>query len=94
MGDTLSADLTFYENGSVPVEWDRIATFRGVTEGNVTRYAIPKPEPLASELNAFVDHVLGRGDDVVPLRAGLAAVRVAEAIKCSAATGKTIEVNA
>ena len=59
IADTLHADLTFHENGQLPTEWQAIATFRGVSEGNMTRFAIPKPEPLATELAAFRDAVLG-----------------------------------
>ncbi len=76
IADTLQADLTFHENGQLPTEWQAIATFRGVSEGNMTRYAIPKPEPLATELAAFRDAVLGvEGADIVSLRQGLATVK-------------------
>lgn len=94
VGDTLSADLTFHANGSVPVEWDTIAAFRGVSEGDMTRYAIPKQEPLVAELAAFVAAVRGdeSGDGVVTLHEGLDAVRVAEAVRRSAATGQAVEV--
>jgi hypothetical protein len=37
-------------NGSVRTEWDAISSFRGVSEGDVVRYAIAKPEPLVVEL--------------------------------------------
>src|SRR6185312_7073056 len=40
VADTVTADLTFYENGTVATEWDSIGAFRGVSEGNVTRLAI------------------------------------------------------
>jgi UDP-N-acetylglucosamine 3-dehydrogenase len=35
VADTLTADLTFYANGSVKVTRDEIAQFRGVSEGDV-----------------------------------------------------------
>jgi predicted dehydrogenase len=92
IADTLMADLTFYENGSQPTQWDTIANFRGVSEGNMTRYAIPKPEPLATELAAFAAAVRGEDADVVTLRAGLGTVRVAEAMKESARTGATVDI--
>ena len=92
VADTLAADLTFYANGVVPTEWDHIARFRGVSEGDVTRYAIPKPEPLRSELEAFRDAVLGRGGDVVTMIEGQHAVATAEAVLESARTGRTVEV--
>ena len=91
--DTLTADLTLFKNGSQQMEWDRVAAFRGVVEGDVIRYAIPKPEPLMTELRNFVAAI--RGDDsghVVTLEEGLATVRIAEAIRDSAATGNTIRI--
>jgi UDP-N-acetylglucosamine 3-dehydrogenase len=90
VADTLNADLTFYENGTVLTEWDRVASFRGVTEGNVTRYAIPKPEPLRVEHENFRDAVLGKSDDIITMREGLATVRVAEACLESAQRGHTV----
>ena len=44
IADTLTADLTFYANGTVATTWDDIANFRGVAEGDMTRFAIPKPD--------------------------------------------------
>src|ERR1035441_2240981 len=44
--DTLTADLTYWANGTEPTQWDALSTFRGVTEGDVIRYAIKKKEPL------------------------------------------------
>jgi predicted dehydrogenase len=88
VADTLSADLTYYANGSVQSQWDAISRFRGVAEGDVVRYAIPKPEPLQSELSAFRDLVAGRpGSNVVSLSEGLRALAVAEAILEAATTG-------
>lgn len=90
VADTVTADLTFYQNGSEPVEWDRVASFRGVSEGNVTRYAIRKPEPLLTELSNFAALVRGEPAEVVTLVEGLTTVRVAETLRESAAIGKTI----
>lgn len=87
VADTLTADLTFYANGTVPTTWESIAKFRGVSEGDVVRYAIPKPEPLRTEHEAFRDAVLGKDVDIVTMQDGLATVRVAEAVLRSAATG-------
>lgn len=92
MADTLTADLTFFANGKQATGWDQISTFRGVTEGDVTRYAIPKPEPLVSELEAFRDAILSRPSSVVTMREGMRAVAVAEAILDSAAKGTTVPV--
>ncbi len=87
VADTVTADLTFYANGVSPVEWDTIAAFRGVVEGDMVRYAYPKPEPLLSELTAFVAAVRGEGTDVVTMAEAVGVVEVAEAVVRSATTG-------
>jgi predicted dehydrogenase len=92
VADTLTADLTFYANGDVPTTWDTVSRFRGVSEGNVTRYAIPKPEPLQVEHEAFRNAVLGRDADIVTLRDGLHAVAVAEAVFESATTDRVVPI--
>jgi len=88
VADTLTADLTFFANGVIPTQWDDLATFRGVAEGDMIRYAIPKPEPLRTEHEAFRDAVLGLSADVVTMRQGLSTVAVAEACLESARTGQ------
>ena len=80
VADTLTADLTFYENGSVEAEWDALASFRGVKEGNVTRFAFPKPEPLKTEHEAFRDAILHGASGIVTLDDGLHTLRAAEAV--------------
>jgi UDP-N-acetylglucosamine 3-dehydrogenase len=92
VADTLTADLTFYANASVPTEWEAVAAFRGVSEGDVIRYAIPKPEPLRTEHEAFRDAVLDKDTDIVTLRQGLVTVAVAEAVLTSAREGRTVDV--
>jgi predicted dehydrogenase len=92
VADTLAADLTYYANGEVQAEWSTLSQFRGVSEGDVIRYAIPKPEPLRVELEAFVRAARGEAADVVTLRDGLRAVIVADAVVESAATGSTVHI--
>ena len=48
--DMLTSDLTYYDNNAIPTEWADVAHMRGVSEGDVIRFAIRKPEPLVSEL--------------------------------------------
>ena len=48
VADTLTADLTFYANGTVTSEWEELKQFRGVSEGDVVRYAIAKHEPYGA----------------------------------------------
>jgi predicted dehydrogenase len=94
VADTLTADLTFFANGSTRTEWDAISVFRGVSEGDMTRYAIPKREPLVLEHETFRDAVEGKTDaGIVTLRQGLRAVMVAEAVLDSARTGETLALN-
>jgi UDP-N-acetylglucosamine 3-dehydrogenase len=78
VADTLTADLTFYANGVINTEWDSVANFRGVSEGNVTRYAIQKREPLRTEHEKFRDAVLGLETEVVTMQEGLNTLRTAE----------------
>jgi UDP-N-acetylglucosamine 3-dehydrogenase len=94
VADTLTADLTYYANGTIETEWDSIAKFRGVSEGDVTRFAIAKPEPLRTEHESFRDAVLGGETDIVTMRQGLATVAVAEAMIESARTATTIRITA
>jgi predicted dehydrogenase len=92
VADTLTADLTFFANGSVPTAWNGIAQFRGVSEGDVVRYAISKPEPLRTEHENFRDAVLGLDSDIVTMQEGLRTVAVAEAIIASATDGVTVNL--
>lgn len=94
VADTLTADLTFHANSSIPTSWEAISAFRGVSEGDVVRYAIAKPEPLRTEHEQFRDAILGSADaDIVTMRQGLATVAVAEAAIESARTGQTISIS-
>nr|WP_276515362.1 Gfo/Idh/MocA family oxidoreductase [Actinomadura coerulea] len=95
IADTLTADLTFYANGEVSTEWEALRAFRGVSEGDMIRYAIPKREPLLVEHERFRDAVLaGPGGaaqgDVVTLRQGLRTVQVSAAVLKSARLGETV----
>lgn len=93
VADTIAADLTYFANGSVRTQWDDVARFRGVSEGDMVRFAIAKPEPLRTEHEAFRDAVLGKDADIVDMHAGLAIVEVAEAVLRSAREGSTVTIN-
>jgi UDP-N-acetylglucosamine 3-dehydrogenase len=93
IADTLTADLTFHANGEIEQAWDAIAKFRGVSEGDMIRYAIAKPEPLRTEHEQFRDAVLGKDANIVTMTQGLRTVRVAEAVLESAATGRTVALD-
>lgn len=92
VADTSTADLTFYSNGTLQTEWDSVAAFRGVSEGDVIRYALAKREPLRVEHEAFRDAVLGISKDIVTLEEGLATLRVAEAMVHSAQSGQSVRL--
>jgi predicted dehydrogenase len=91
VADTLTADLTLYRNGSVTSEWTRQQELRGVSEGDATRFALSRREPLLVELEAFCDLLAGDpGAPVVSLEEGLETVRCAEAVLDSARTGASV----
>jgi predicted dehydrogenase len=92
VADTLTADLTFYANGAINTEWEALRSFRGVAEGDMIRFAIPKREPLLVEHERFRDAVEGKDSDVVTLRQGLRTVEVSAAVLESARTGATMAV--
>lgn len=90
VADTAAGDLTFHANGTVFVEWESMAAFRGVSEGDVTRFAFAKREPLRVEHEAFRDAVLGKPSDIVTMQQGLRALHVVEAALISARDGKAV----
>ena len=90
VADTITADLTYFANGLIPSEWSRIAGFRGVTEGDMIRYAFPKPEPLVTEHEQFAKAVRGEDALIVGLEEGARTLTVAEAVLRSAESGTTV----
>jgi predicted dehydrogenase len=78
VADTLTADLTYFENGRIQVSWDP-GEFRGVSEGDSTRFALDRKEPLLAEHEAFRDSVLAGGPrGIVTFDEGVKIVEVAE----------------
>ncbi len=84
VADTLTGDLTWFANADVPNEWDAMSVLRGVAEGDMIRYAYPKPEPLKREHEAFRDAILGIRNDVVTMDEGLLVVKTCEDVLESA----------
>lgn len=79
LADTLHADLTHYQNGVIENTWDRVSSFRGVTEGDMTRFALERREPLLAEHEAFRDSVAaGEAQGIVTLAEGTEVVQIAE----------------
>src|SRR5947209_7498198 len=72
LADTVTADLTFFANGHVTSEWGAAQALRGVSEGDATRYALSRREPLLVEVEAFCALLPGQpGAPVVRLGGGL-----------------------
>ncbi len=92
VADTSTGDLTFYANGTVPIQWDSVSSFRGVSEGDVTRYAFAKREPLRVEHEAFRDAVLGEETDVVTMAQGQRTLEVVEAALDAARTNSIVSL--
>lgn len=92
VADTLMADLTLYRNGAVDVTRHEVAMFRGVREGDVIRFAIPKPEPLILEHQAYRDAILGMNSDIVSMQEGVKTIRVAEAMLESHKSGSSVSL--
>ena len=90
VADTSTGDLTFYANGTIPLEWESVSSFRGVSEGDVIRYAFAKREPLRVEHEHFRDAVLGEQTDVVTMEQGLRTLAVVEGMLASARTGTAV----
>ncbi|MGD8149773.1 Gfo/Idh/MocA family protein [Ornithinimicrobium sp. Y1694] len=90
IANTLTGDLTFVANGDVRSEWDRVSAFRGVSEGDSTRFALARREPLRVEQEGFRDALWGRDSEIVSMADGVHTLRVIEAILESAATARTV----
>jgi len=79
----MSPSLTpfFYANAEIDSEWDQLAQMKGVSEGDMIRYAFPKREPLAVEHQAFRTAIRdGAAEGVVSLEEGVEILRIAERI--------------
>jgi predicted dehydrogenase len=90
--DYLNQHLTLYENAHERESWRTLDFFDGVTEGNVTRFAIPREEPLRAQLEAFVRAVRGEAPSPVTGADGLRALRLALAVVESGLAGHTVDL--
>jgi predicted dehydrogenase len=91
--DDLTQDLYFYENAQVGGSaWQTMQVLRGVSEGQMVRFAFPRYEPLKGELEAFLRAI--QEDCPVPVSGedGLEALRLALALVESGRTHRVIEV--
>lgn len=92
VADTLTSDLTFYENGTVGVAQEGLAHFKGVSQGNIQIFAFEKPEPLRIEHQNFRDAILGKSSEIVTLESGCKTVAVAESVIKSYKTQMAVTV--
>ncbi|MEW6083515.1 MAG: Gfo/Idh/MocA family oxidoreductase [Chloroflexota bacterium] len=91
--DALTQDLYFYENSLVnDVQWATLQTIKGVSEGSMTRFAIPRFEPLKAELQAFLKAI--QDGQPVPISGedGLAALKISLALVESGRTHQVVEI--
>ena len=91
--DYITQDLFFYENRIAPSDWDAMALFRGVEEGNMLKIHVSKVEPLEAELRAFVEAVSSGTSPLVTGLDGLRAVALARLLLLSAQEQATIDVS-
>ena len=95
VADTLTGDLTLHRNGQFAIDWDSLSSFRGVSEGDVTRFAYPKKEPLKAQLEAFFAAVSsGETHSIASLADGLRVVEVVERLLESATSGAIVSATA
>ena len=72
------ADLTFHANAEIENQWEDVARFRGVREGDMVRYSFLKNEPLRTEHEKFKEAIEGQGADVVTFQDGIRTLETAE----------------
>ncbi len=90
--DYLKQEIYFYQNSQAPHDWDAMALFTGVGEGNMTKIFVNKVEPLQAQLRAFVDAAEGHTPPIVSGGDGLRALALAELLIASGAEGRVINV--
>lgn len=90
--DTLSADLTFWENGRIAVTQEPLALLKGVSQGDIVTFAFDKPESLLVEHENFRDALLGKPSDIVTLDQALRTVETAEAVVKSYESQETVQL--
>ena len=90
--DLLTQDLYMFENAVThSSEWETMQILRGVREGKMTRFVIPKKEPLRAEQEAFLDAVQNNTAVPIPGEDGLKALELAKAVVESGAEHMTLE---
>jgi len=79
--DLLTQDLYFFENSAAPaMDWGSMEILRGINEGSMTRFLVPKREPLRAQLEAFVARLAGQAAPTVTGSDGRYALSLALAV--------------
>ena len=86
------SELTYYENGANYVANSQVAFFKGVSQGEIIKYAFDKYEPLRAEHENFRDFILGKSENIVTLETAAKTVQIAEAIVESAKTQRVMKL--
>jgi predicted dehydrogenase len=91
--DDLTQDLYYFENAQANDElWRDLRVIKGVSEGQMIRYAVQRQEPLKVELEAFLDALESGTDVPVSGQDGLAALKLALALVESGQTHEIVKV--
>lgn len=81
VANTLTGDLSFFENGASVNPWDEESVLSGVSEGAVHNFPIAKVEPLVQEHRVFQSALQGdRVSELVSIKQGLEVLEVAETL--------------
>jgi UDP-N-acetylglucosamine 3-dehydrogenase len=79
----LTQELYHYCHPTEPTNWDTLANMRGVGEGDMTRYALARREPLLVQWETFLPALRGVGRPAASGFDGYAALSTARAIQAS-----------
>ncbi len=91
--DTITQDLTFYENGQAEEGFAQLKLLRGVSEGRMIRERVDKREPLRIELEDFIGAVREGRSPAVTGEHSLNALRLAAALVRAGQTHQVIDVS-
>lgn len=83
--DYLTQELSFYEHPTQATAWSVLANMRGAGEGDMTRYALERREPIRVEWEGFLAALDGGPAPRATGRDGFAAMSTARAIQRSGA---------
>lgn len=94
LADFLTQDLYYFENNYTESSWNSLQVFRGMAEGNMTRYYLHRDEPLRLELEAFVRAVTSDSKFPVGGEDGLKVVRVVQLLAAAASGNVDVAASA